>query len=120
MATLDTLPNPFDDVEFHDNTSQVLIRITEDKLKNYLNEHLSKTPIKRAWIPPFGLILTFITTLATTDFKSAFYLSAANWKSLFILGLIASIIWAIVNVIRWLIYRKELSIDHLLNQIKNE
>jgi hypothetical protein len=112
-------PTPFNQITFHDNTSQVLIRITEDKLKNYLNDFLKSYEIRFSWKFPLGFLIPIIITLITATFKAKFGLTSEMWEVVFILLLIGSIIWFLKSLITLKSNFKISTLDFIIDKIKN-
>ena len=100
----------------HDNTSQELISITDDKLRLILIDHLAKVDTSKAWQAPLGLVITIILVFCTAEFK-AFGLSADTWQAAFFLSGIACLIWLIVCLVR---IRNSRTIDDVMAVIKNK
>lgn len=67
------------------NTDTHIIGITEDKLHRILKEHQQNIIRSRDWAVPLGLLLSLLTTLLTSSFNNA-WLSAEQWKYIFICG----------------------------------
>jgi hypothetical protein len=100
----------------HENIDQVLISITEDKLENIL----IKNRIRYSWpdeiMSSFGLVLAIGTTLVSSDFKDALYLTKSEWKSIFILLLVISLIYLVIKVVS--VIRMK-SVDEIIKLTKN-
>lgn len=100
--------------EVHLNVSQEVIVTTEDKLKLCLTEYLGKVECKRAWIAPFGILLSVIVTLVTTTFKNT-VLEAATWKAIFVIVAITSGIW-LVCTLKYAF--RAITINSIINELK--
>jgi hypothetical protein len=68
--------------EVHGDLSQVVVRITVDKLTLILHKHAEKLGRRRDWIAPLGVLITLVVTFTTTEFKAAL-LSADSWRAIF-------------------------------------
>jgi len=77
----------------HKNVKQEIIITTEDKIKLVLISTKEILSAQRDWVTPFGLLISFIATLITADFKDALGLKKEVWDAIFILLTIASSVW---------------------------
>jgi len=103
-----------DAVEVSINTGQRIIATTEDKLRLQLMLNRDDIQSREKWIAPFGVALTLLLTLITTDFHD-FGLAAAVWHAIFIISLLLAIFW----LIRTLVQRpKRQSIEQFISKIK--
>ena len=100
----------------HSNLEQVLIHITEDKLRLVLNEHIKKVERKKDWVAPFSLLIAIITTFATSNFKEALF-SASTWEAIFFIVGMLSLFWLCNSV--WIALTAS-TIDDIVSQIKNQ
>ena len=80
------------------NVAQGVIVITEDKVRLCLLKHLSQLEARRGWIAPAGILLTIITTFATTTFRD-FMLNSDTWKAIFIIAGLLVAAWLIKAII---------------------
>ena len=69
----------------HFNLEQHFILTTEDKLRLCLMGYLGRVERKKGWIAPLGILVTIVVTCVTAQFQE-FYLSAAEWKAVFIVA----------------------------------
>lgn len=76
----------------HTNLAQEVIVTTEDKVRLCLNDYLSKISKKNAWIAPFGILITIVITLISTNFKS-FLFSADTWIAIFVITGGLNLLW---------------------------
>ncbi|MCH3883223.1 hypothetical protein [Tenacibaculum aquimarinum] len=102
------------------NTQSELIEITEDKLENILLKHLSKLNKIKGWLTPVSLLLTILIVLLTAEFKLFWGVEKEVWKAIFILGLVATIIWSIITIINAIKCSKSSTVTFLINEIKNK
>jgi hypothetical protein len=79
----------------HKNVKQEIIITTADKIKLVLISTKEILTAQRDWWTPFGLLISFITTLCTADFKEAFKIPKEFWHAIFVLLTIGSSIWLI-------------------------
>jgi len=101
----------------HDNTSQELINITDDKLKLILKEHLEDVESEKAWQMPFGLGITIIIVFCTADFKSAFSMPADTWRAVFLILGVGCLVWLVFSIVKRKLSK---SLDDLMDIIKNK
>jgi hypothetical protein len=102
------------------NTQSDLIYITEDKLENILLKHINNLNKSNGWITPTTLFITILIVLITSDFKDTLGLEKYVWNALFIIGLIISIIWLIISIIKAGKSIKRATIEFLISEIKNK
>lgn len=101
----------------HDNTYQELIFINADRLKLILIEHLENVKNRSAWQAPFGLVITIVLVFCSSDFKTAFGLSADTWRATFLLGGGACLAWLIISLLR---IKKSITLDDVIAVVKNK
>lgn len=100
----------------HDNTSQEVISITNDKLKLILIEHLSRVESAKAWQMPLSLFITIVLVFCTADFKLAFGISADTWRAVFIICGFISLIWLIYCLRK---IQRSKTVDDVMDIVKN-
>jgi hypothetical protein len=101
----------------YNNTTQNLIRITEDKLEKILMNYISNVRKKGDWKAPLGILISIVLALISTQFQDALFLEAAVWKAIFIVSLFLSIGWFAYKVYYCL--RIDSSLKTLMDKIKN-
>lgn len=102
------------------NLRSDLIEITHDKLENVLLKFYERHTLRSSWFNPLSLLVGVALTLTTADFKAqALGLDGATWRAIFVIALLASIVWLSVNLIRLAKCWKETSLEFLINKIKN-
>lgn len=102
------------------NTKSDLVEITHDKLENVLLKFYQKHLLRFIWFNPLSLVIGVALTLTTADFKAtALGVEGSTWKAVFILALVASVIWLVVSLVRLAVCWKETSIEFLIDRIKN-
>ena len=104
-------------IESHDNTSQETIRITSDRLKLILIENLQLIESNRTWPVPLSFLLAIILVFCSADFKDFFYLTAASWTAVFLIGGVASVLWFLRCLFR---LSKSPTIDDIIALTKNK
>ena len=87
-----------DSSRVYSNLGQEIIITTEDKIRLCLIEHLSRMEKRNAWITPLGILLTIVIVFPTTTFRDAFYLSAATWQAMFVIGGVICFGWLIRSI----------------------
>lgn len=102
--------------QFYDNTQSNIIRINDDKLKVILYENKEIITRNSNYLTPLTLLISFILTFCTTDFKDFVNISSATWKGFYLFCGFASLIWMIIELKK---IKKVTSIDELINKIKN-
>lgn len=65
------------------NLDQVIIEISEDKVKLYLNQHMKRIKSKFDWIGPFGILVTILITEGTANFHKYMGITPAMWSQIF-------------------------------------
>lgn len=102
----------------HTNVKQEIIISTSDKIKLVLIKTRKILLSQRDWWTPFGLLISFIATLCTADFKEALGLDKNVWHALFLLLTIASAIWLLIALYK-LWKNKNLNFpDDIIQQIQ--
>lgn len=102
----------------HKNMKQEIIITTADKIRLVLINTKEILTAQRDWWTPFGLLISFITTLITADFKDAMGGSKDLWKAIFILLTIFSSIWLIKTLIKLAKNWGQDNVDKIIEQIK--
>lgn len=96
------------------NTSVRVIAITEDKLKLALLERREMLGRRDSWVAPFGIFISILVTILTTDFHK-FLVAATVWEAIFYITLLLTLCWL------WYALKnrpKVESIDNFIQQIK--
>ena len=84
----------------HKNVKQEIIITTADKIKLVLISTKQILAAQRDWWTPTGLLISFVTTLSTADFKETFGVAKEFWHALFVILTFASAIWLIQTLYR--------------------
>lgn len=82
----------------HKNVKQEIIITTADKIKLVLINTREILTAQRDWWTPTGLLLSFIATLTTADFKDALSVPKEFWHAIFVLLTIASTFWLLKSL----------------------
>lgn len=104
----------------YNNVSQGIIHITEDKLHVILLKYEKKSKQIYLWATPLGIFISCLIATITSNFKEKWGLSPDTWMAIFILITVFSGIWFLYNGIKALINRKDISIEKLIEDIKNK
>ena len=102
----------------HKNISQVVIITTEDKLKNILNKYTYTQQDSKSWIAPLGIFLTLVGTL-TTSTPNDFLLPKEFWHQVYGGAAVAAFIWLLVSGRKAWRARKSMSVENIIERIKN-
>lgn len=106
--------------QYHSNIRSDLIEITHDKLENVLLKFYKHHTLRSSWFNPLSLAVGVTLTLSTAEFKvQALGLKGEIWQAVFLIALVASVVWLLIILIRLMFCWKETSIESLINKIKN-
>lgn len=109
---------------FSSNVGQGFILTTVDKFELCLIKHRDAIKLKRDWIAPSGIAISFFAALVTADFKSFLGFSSDTVKAFFIFAFISSLIWflfALYNAVHYLIkYQGRKDIDLVIKDLKGD
>lgn len=101
----------------HSNLTTEVIKITSDKLKLILTQHLSNLEKRKEWWTPFSLLIAILIIFPTTDFKDSFSIKATTWEAFFMMFLLLMLIWLIFS--GWKAFKAK-SISDIINLIKSD
>ena len=102
----------------HKNVNQEIIITTADKIKLVLISTKEILTSQRDWWTPFGLLISFITTLLTAEFKAAFGVTKEFWNAIFVLLTIFSFLWFCKSIYRLIKNWGEDDLNKIIAQIK--
>lgn len=102
----------------HKNVNQEIIITTADKIKLVLINTRDILASQRDWWTPFGLLISFVTTLCTADFKDAFGGSKEFWHAIFVLLTLFSLVWLIKSFINLIKNWGLNDLNKIIEQIK--
>ena len=109
---------------FSSNVGQGFILTTVDKVESSLIKHRDAIKLRRDWIAPSGMAISFLAALVTADFKGFLGFSSDTVKAFFIFAFISSSIWlfvALYHAVHYLIkYRGKKDIDLVVNDLKGD
>ena len=98
--------------------SQNVILTTEDKLRLCLIAYRDMLLSQREWITPFGLLISFTSTLILASFRDTLGIKAEAWQAVFIVLDLMALVWLVRSVIRAYKLRKKAQIEELVKGIK--
>ena len=102
---------------FYDNTQSNIIRISDDKLKVILYENNETITKNSNYLTPLTLLISFILTFCTTDFKEFANIPASTWQGFYLCCSIVFLTWLGIELIK---IKKVITIDELIDKIKNQ
>ena len=103
------------------NLRSDIIEITHDKLENVLLKFYQKHALRTVWLNPLSIGISVALTLSTAEFKTkTMGLDGTTWQSIFVITLVCSIIWLLINLARLGFCWRETSIEFLIDRIKNK
>jgi hypothetical protein len=103
------------------NIDQEVLLINTDKVKLLLIEHDKIVRQKMDWLAPFGIFITVLITLLTTNIeKILFGLSRQTWQALFILICIGSGILTLFYALRAIKNCNKGTIVELIEKLKSD
>jgi len=102
----------------HKNVKQEIIITTADKIKLVLINTKEIMTSQRDWWTPFGLLVSFITTLCTADFKDSFGGTKEFWHAIFVLLTIFSGGWLVKTIYKLIRNWGQDDLNKIIEQIK--
>lgn len=105
-------------VSERENIQTDLIKITRDKLEIILLKEFNGMKKVPDWKTPASIFITTLITVLTATFKDLL-LPKEIWNALFLLLMLISGIWFLINLVRLLKTHKKDSIGSLINKIAN-
>lgn len=105
-------------VSERENIQTDLIKITRDKLEIILLKEFNSMKKVPDWKTPASIFITTLITVLTATFKD-FLLPKEIWNALFLLLMLISVIWFLINLVQLLKTHKKDSIGSLINKIAN-
>jgi hypothetical protein len=100
------------------NVGQEVIETTADKVRLCLRDYQDSLRSQRDWVAPLALIITLVTTLATSTFKNLI-VSASLWQGTYLVAAIGTSMWLIYSVARAITLRKATSVETVVQKLKN-
>ena len=106
----------------HTNLKTDVLQISEDRVKNILNEYqlgLEKyIESRRAWAIPLSMGATSLLAACTADFSKAPLLSAGEWRGGFIFAAIACAVWLSYAMFRWYRTKRCKTVDQVVAEFR--
>lgn len=103
---------------FHTNVKQEVILTTADKLRLVLHDTHKHLSAKRDWVTAGGLLVSFLTTLCTSDFRDAYGLKKSSWEAIFVVASILSGLWLIKTLYQLFTNWGKGEPDYIIDQIQ--
>lgn len=106
--------------ELHTNVSQVVIPITEDKLRLILRDYEAGVAARRSWMAPLGIVVTVLATLTTGEPNGAL-LPKDWWLPVYATAGLSALVWLSVALRRCFSgeARRLPDVDAVIQSIKN-
>ena len=101
----------------HNNVDQVVIRITEDKLRLILGDYEAGMKERRSWVAPLGVFTTVLVTL-TTGTANGVLLPSSWWLPVYGTAALSAAVWLITSLLKRK-SRHSMDIDAIIEAIKN-
>lgn len=99
---------------FHNNLGEKIGINSESKIRICLMNYLQNLKERGGWLTPFGILITILITLSTTEFQDKFSIPKYTWQALFIMGGFICLAW----LLRELFKRpKEITIDKIIEEL---
>jgi hypothetical protein len=89
-----------------------------DKIRICLNNYRNVVKWQRDWLGIFGLTLTLLLAILTSDFKDTLGISSGTWKTVVYIALFISAILNSRSIIINIYYKDKSNIEHFVNRIK--
>jgi hypothetical protein len=101
----------------HSNLTAEVIKITSDKLKLILTQHLKNLESKKEWLTPFSLLITILIVFPTTTFKEFISIKSTTWEAFFLMAIVLTFIWLVFAIIKAF---KAKNVDDIITLIKSD
>lgn len=109
---LDATSVPVTDI--YNNVDQVVIRITEDRLRLILGDYESRIRERRSWLAPLGVLATILATL-TTGTANGFLLPEEWWLPVYLTAGLSALVWLIASLLK---ARSRVTLEEVVQSIK--
>lgn len=106
--------------DLHENTSQRIIAVTEDKVRLWLHALRGVFHWTRDWKTSGGFAATFCTTMFAAEFKPFLGLPKEMVIACFGILSIASSAWFIFAIVQCVRFRGESSDEALISRLRNQ
>lgn len=104
-----------------DNLHTVVIRTTEDKLKNHLKDYKEVSTYPSYFLGVLGIFITLVITLATIEkFNTRWGIASEVWQAFFMLLTVVVALSVIYFGYKWYQCKSVLNIDKLIEDIKTK
>lgn len=115
-----TIYNPINGLAestIHDNTKQVVVILTKDRLKLELRDFRDSIEAKYQAVTFGGIAITLLIAIVTSSTKDIFGLPAAVWSAMFILACIVSSLITLCCIIKSVLSRKNRNMEQVCKKI---
>lgn len=102
----------------HKNVNQEIIITTADKIRLVLIDTKEILTAQRDWWTPFGLFVSFVTTICTADFKETLGFSKEFWHAIFVLLAVLSSLWLAKTLYKLYLNWGQDDLNKIIEQIK--
>mgnify|MGYP007073242006 CR=1 FL=1 len=105
-------------LRIHNNVKQDIIITTADKIKLVLISTKEILTSQRDWWTPLSLLVSFVTTLCTANFKDAFGVTKEFWHAIFVVLTIFSFFWLVKTIYKLIKNWGQDDLNKIIEQIK--
>lgn len=102
------------------NVNQELILITKDKLKLVLIDTRASIKARWDWVTPISLLISFVTTLCTADFKETWKIPATTWQAIFLILSVFFAVWFLKSLYCLIINWGNDDLERVIEKIKEK
>lgn len=106
------------DLTVHKNVRQEVIVATTDKIRLVLISTKEAMLSRREWQTPFGLLISFVITFCTADFKDAMNISKDVWFAVFVSLSIVCFVWFVYAICKLIKHWNSSNLDRIIEQMK--
>jgi len=106
--------------EFVNNTSNIFIQTTEDKVRLALHEHQACLESRWLWLAPVGIALSVLLTLKTVDIPDSNRLFGIPTRAAFLGVLIASAVFSAITILRAIKAWKSGGVEQVIRALKGK
>lgn len=104
-----------------DNLHTIIIRTTEDKLRNHLKDYKEISSYPSYALGAFGVLITLIITLTTIEkFQTKWGMSPDTWHALYIFLSLFLFGLFIFFLVKWCRNKDKVDLEKLIERIKSK
>lgn len=105
--------------EVYDNfMPKDMIITNSEKVEICLNNYKNALTAKKDWLLPFGILVSLLTSLGTSNFKDAFGLPSNVWEAIYIVLSLVMAGWFALDVYHLVKYYEKSEVSYLIEQLK--